>query len=205
MNIATPREVGYLPSILRARKKLELQLSSRQVEILVGSVLGDGYISPRGQIQLEHSEKHQAYLLWKFKELENVAYGHCTMAERWDKRYQKKYRSYRFWTRQYFRPWRDYFYQNKKKIFPIGLALTPMSLAVWYMDDGCYSSDVCTIAIENFAQPSRQLIQEELQQRFKIETYIRSNGKLAIRASCRNKFFTLVRPYIHNCMLYKIP
>lgn len=205
MNLRTPREVGYLPSVLHARKKLKLRLSSRQVQILIGSVLGDGYISPRGQIQFEHSGKYKDYLLWKFRELESVAYGRPTMAERTDKRNGKKYQSYRFWARQYFRPWREYFYRKKEKIFPTGLALTPLSLAVWYMDDGCYSSSRCTIAIENFPNSSRERIAGELKKRFDLDTYIRSNGKLAVRASCHKKFFALVRPYMHKCMLYKIP
>lgn len=204
MNLGTPREVKYLPSILYARKNLKLELSNRQFQILVGTVLGDGYISPRGQIQLEHSDKYKEYLFWKFNEMKTVAYGQPSLVERIDKRNGAKYRSYRFWLRQYFRPWREYFYKNKSKIFPDGLKLTPLILAVWYMDDGCYSNSRCTISTESFSFFYRETILEKLKKQFDIEAYIRSNGKLAIRARCHKLFFSIIKPYIHKSMAYKI-
>ena len=73
MNLVTPREVKCLPSILYARKNMKLELTCRQVQILIGTILGDGYISPRGQIQLEHSDKYKEYLFWKYKELGSVS------------------------------------------------------------------------------------------------------------------------------------
>jgi len=204
MYLVTPREVKYLPNILRARKNLKLTLSSRQMQILIGSILGDGYITYRGQIQLEHSDKYQPYLFWKFGELKALAYGQPSLVERTDKRTGAKYRSYRFWLRQYFRPWRDYFYQKKIKIFPHGFELSPLALAVWYMDDGCYSDGRCTIATECFSTESCQNIQDMLKKQFDLDTHIRSNGKLAIRARSQNSFFSIIRPYVHSTMAYKI-
>lgn len=203
MNLVTPREVECPPSILYARKNLKLELTNRQVQILIGTILGDGYISHRGQFQLEHSDKYQKYLFWKFGELENLAYGKPSMVERTDKRNGAEYKSYRFWLRQYFRPWREYFYQQKRKVFPTGLKLTPLALAVWYMDDGCYSDGRCTIATESFAKSSCDIIQEVLQTQFGLDTHIRSNGKLAIRARCQKLFFSIIKPYIHESMAYK--
>lgn len=204
MNIVTPREVEYLPSQLRARKNLLLQLTKRQTQILIGSVLGDGYITPRGQIQLEHSAKSKAYLLWKFRELKGIAYGKFSKAHRKDWRTGKTHQSYRFWTRQFFRPWREYFYHRKMKIFPKELVLDRLALATWYMDDGCYSDHRCTIAVENFPKSSQQRIVKALKKQFQIDAFIRSNGKLAIRAQCIKRFFTLIRPYIYRSMAYKL-
>lgn len=203
MNIVTPREVEYPPNLLRARKNLLLRLTKRQTQILIGSVLGDGYISPRGQIQLEHSAKYKAYLLWKFRELKGIAYGQFSQAKRKDRRTGKTHQSYRFWTKQYFRPWRKYFYPKKIKIFPTRLKLTPVALAIWYMDDGCYSDRRCTIAVENFPESSQKRILRALK-KFQIDAFIRSNGKLAIRAQSLKRFFALVKPYIHRSMTYKI-
>lgn len=204
MNFVTPREVEYLPSVLFARKNLKLKLTKRQMNILIGSVLGDGYISPRGQIQLEHSNKSKQYLFWKYAELKSLAYGRPSLVGRIDKRNGAEYESYRFWLRQYFRPWRKYFYHKKYKIFPKGLKLTPLALAVWYMDDGCFSDKRCTIAIENFPAKSRLAIQSALKKSFGLDTHIRSNGKLAMRARSHKAFFKIVKPYIHKNMRYKI-
>ena len=204
MNFGTPREVEYPPSILHARKNCTLELSDRQRQILIGTILGDGYISPRGQFQLEHSDKYEKYLFWKFGELENIAYGSPSKVERIDKRNGAKYKSYRFWLRQYFRPWREYFYQQTGKIFPPGLKLTPLALAVWYMDDGCYSDKRCTIATDSFSDASRITIQEVLKKQFDLDIYSRSNGKVAIRAHSQKLFFNLIKPYIHESMAYKL-
>ena len=204
MNLATPKEVGQLPHILHARRNLKLKLSERQVEILTGAVLGDGYIYPSGKVQLEHSAKGKNYLLWKFHEFKNLAYEKLGSVARIDKRNGKKYVSNRFWLRQYFAAWRRYFYRGKRKIFPIGLKLTPLSLAVWYMDDGCYSDKICTISTDNFSVRSLRRIKRELKY-LGLNAYIRSNGKIGISARSHEKFFTLIRPYIHESMKYKLP
>ncbi len=206
MNFGTPREVGYPPRILSARKNLRLVLTDRQVQILVGSLLGDGYIEQKGKIQLEQSEQQKAYLRWKYAELKNLGYLNPPKAvQRYDKRNGRTYRSYRFWLRQYFRPWRSIFYSGRSKIFPEELKLTPLSIAVWYMDDGCYSDHRCTIATDNFSKASIQSIQEKLLDQFQIHTFVRSNGKLGIRAKDQKRFFSLVRAHVLPSMQYKIP
>ena len=203
MKQVTPREVGQLKCILSARQNLKLKISQRQKEILIGTILGDAYISPLGKIQIEHSSKYKSYIDWKFYELKNLSYKKISYTERVNKYNGKKYSSYRFWLRQYFRPWRKYFYNGKLKIFPLNLKLTPLSLAVWYMDDGCYSDERCTLSTESFNKNSLLTIQRKLEL-FRIETYIRSNGKLGINARSQNRFFSIINPYIHKSMLYKL-
>ncbi len=205
MRSTTPREVGQLPYILQARRNLRLELTERQVEILIGTILGDGYIYHQGKIQIEHSAKNKEYLIWKYDELKNLSYKKVGYIERYDKRTGKNYSSLRFWLRQYFRPWREVFYQNNEKVFPENLLLTPLSLAVWYMDDGCYSNGRCTISTDNFNSTSLSRIKAELEKRFGIEAYIRSNKKLGIRANSQTKFFELINNYIHTSMKYKLP
>ena len=204
MKLATPREVGQLPSILTVRKNLQIQISLRQKEILIGTILGDSYISKLGKIQVEHSAKQKTYLEWKFSELKNLSYKKIGTVKRLHKLSQKEYKSYRFWLRQYFRLWRIYFYKDNKKIFPQNLRLTPLSLAVWYMDDGCYSDKRCTISTDSFNYISLLNIQKELK-RLKICAYIRSNNKIGIRSKSQKYFFHLIQPFLHEDMLYKLP
>jgi hypothetical protein len=132
-----------------------------------------------------------------------LSYKKISYTERVNKQRNKKYSSYRFWLRQYFRPWREYFYQGKMKIFPEKLKLSPLSLAVWYMDDGCYSDERCTLSTESFNNTSLLIIKNKLKL-LGIDTYIRSNGKLGINAKSQNHFFTLIKPHIHEDMLYKL-
>lgn len=205
MNFVTPKEVGYLPQILTARSFLQLRLNDRQKQILIGSVLGDAYIYPIGKIQFEQSEKQKNYIFWKFDELKNLAYSEPKSIIRIHPRTGQKYASYRFWLRQYFRPWRKIFYLGMKKIFPESLNLTPLSLAVWYGDDGSFSDKMCTFSTESFDSDSLKRIQQKLWKQFQLESWIRSNGKIGIRAKGHGRFAEIIKAEMHQSMWYKIP
>lgn len=193
---------------LSVRKNQKLVITERQLQILVGCLLGDGYIHPRGQIQISQSTKQYFYLKWKYEELKNLAYGLPTQVERFDKRYGKIYSQSRFWLRQYFRPWRKIFYPRGKKIVPIEFEkyITPLSLAVWYMDDGNYSeSRNVKIATDGFDLEDRKNLKHLLFKRFNLKSTLHVNGKLRISSESLNRFFRLVKPFIHSSMIYKVP
>lgn len=194
--------------VLSARSNQKLIISDHQLEILVGCLLGDGYIHPRGQIQIAQSSKYLPYLLWKYKELKNLAYGLPTEVSRFDSRYGKIYSQSRFWLRQYFRPWRKIFYPNGKKIFPGEFIkyISPLSLAVWYMDDGNYSEGRnVKIATDGFDCKSRNDLKKLLLNRFSIKSTLHKSGKLRISSKSLPRFFKLVRPFIQASMKYKVP
>src|SRR3990167_8829788 len=46
-----------IPNVLYARKRMFLAISDRQREILIGCILGDAYVTPKGKIVIEQSEK----------------------------------------------------------------------------------------------------------------------------------------------------
>src|SRR3989344_6422190 len=97
--------------IFTARKNLRLDVSDRQVEILVGCLLGDAYLTKLGKIQIEQSDKQKEYVEWKYQELASISYPNPPKEViRYEKRDTRITKSFRFWTRQYFRTWRDKFY-----------------------------------------------------------------------------------------------
>ena len=203
-----PREVGNHMLEYTARTNLKLVLTRRQLEILLGCLLGDAYISSRGQIQIEQSIKQLQYLNWKYRELKSVSYGPPREIKRFHQKNRKIYIGARFWLRQYFRPLRVIFYPNGKKIVPreIFNYFSDLSLAVWYMDDGnLYKSRHLKIATDGFDEKSRTILQELLLNKFNIESTIHKNGKLRIAAKSLPRFFKLVKPHIHSSMRYKIP
>ena len=109
--------------------------------------------------------------------------------------------------RQYFRPWRKIFYPKGRKIFPKGFAkyITPLSIAVWYMDDGNYSEGRnVKIATEGFDLKSRKRIRSLLLRKFNIKSTLHNNGKLRISNESLKRFFDLIRPFIHSSMRYKL-
>ena len=189
---------------LQARKNLKLFVTTRQEEILIGSLLGDAYITKRGQIQLEQSENQKEYLLWKHQELGSISYKNISMVKRFDKRFSKETCSYRFWTRQYFKSWREKFYNSNKKCVPRDIQLTPLMVAVWYMDDGCFSDHKCIISTDGFSQEDILFLQKLLLDTFGIKSSIKNESKLLIRKEGFYILFSIVNPYILSSLRYKI-
>lgn len=192
---------------LTARKSQKLIITDRQLEILVGTLLGDGYIYPKGKIQIAQSSKQLPYLMWKYEELKSLSYGLPTKIERYDKRSGKVYSQTRFWLRQYFRSWRSIFYPQGKKVFPIEFDkyISPLSLAVWYMDDGNYSEGRnVKIATDGFDLKSREMLKQMLLRKFNLKSTLHKSGKLRVSNESLKRFFEIVRPHVHSSMKYKI-
>lgn len=112
-------------------------------------MLGDGCLESRNKktrLRLEHSINQQEYLLWKYKELKSVVTGKPMPVHAFHKKSQKYYESLRIYTfldKSFNRFWR-LFYSNKRKIIPLNihkLLNHPLSLAVWFMDDGYKRND----------------------------------------------------------------
>ncbi len=199
--------VGSLevPNVLQARKRLLLELSQRQKEILIGCVLGDAYISPLGKIRIEQSTKQRDYVDWKYQELHSLCYGALPREIIHTLPTGKQHSSVFFLLRQYFRPWRSIFYEGRIKIFPRDLAISPLSLAVWYMDDGCWTGKKALICAESFDGIYRENMQKALIDHYGIETVVGKNGRLVVRKKFHDQFFSLIAPHIIPSMKYKLP
>ena len=197
-----------MPIIFHARKNQKLAVTDRQFEIVMGSLLGDAYISPLGKIQFEHSVKAHEYLKWKFQELNGIRYQRIGYAERIVKGNHTS--SCRFWTRQFFRPLRQMAYDRsgKKFISRAWLAqLTPLALAVWYMDDGHFETVKrrCIIATDGFSHEDRKKLQRFLKEYFDLDVIIRKSGKISMTKNETTKFFKIIAPFKIACMAYKFP
>lgn len=83
--------------IFTARKNLKLEVSNIQIEILVGCLLGDAYLTKLGKIQIEQSDKQKDYLKWKHQELASISYSGLKEVIRYDKKDNRVTKSYRFW------------------------------------------------------------------------------------------------------------
>jgi hypothetical protein len=101
-------------------------------------MLGDGYLEPHGRgvrLQVNHGAAQKAYAEWKHEQLRELAPSplyHCAKV---------KYPFCRFVTKShpYLIELREMFYLDGKKVVPSQISellKTPLSLAVWFMDDG---------------------------------------------------------------------
>lgn len=122
-----------------------MNLTNIDKAILIGLLLGDGYIDPRGQIQIRHCEKQKDYCIYKAKLLHSVCGGKDikileTIID--GKKNHLLYDSYRTYgikkQSKRFKEIRDLLYPNGKKEITQEILnyLTPLSIALWWMDDG---------------------------------------------------------------------
>ncbi len=121
-------------------------LTQFQKSIIVGSLLGDGYMRRMpgrkdAFLEINHSISQRDYVDWKFSALKSISKGSPVARQGNGQRI-----AYRFYTRQLpiCTELMKYWYQGRKKIVPNNLELDPIILAIWFMDDGsmCSESDV---------------------------------------------------------------
>lgn len=194
--------------VFRARKKIELRLSDRQMSIVLGSIIGDAYIYPLGKICFEHSDAQKNYLFWKYAELNDLAYTKISRMVRIDHRNGKANISWRFFLRQFFRPLRSAFYQNNKKRIPSDLIfwMNPLFLAIWYMDDGHLDRRKYPVLMtESFPISDNNYLIASLKNKFGIYSHLTQKNRIWIDKRSQRNFFRLIEPYIHETLKYKLP
>jgi hypothetical protein len=102
---------------------------------------------------------------------------------------------------------------NGKKAVPNDFArwLDPLSLAVWFMDDGgrgAHTRKGLVINTSCFSPQEQTLLQSVLAGKFKIDVSVHNVGKgfqLYVKASSFDRFVGLISPYLIAQMRYKLP
>ncbi len=124
-----------------------MKLTQRQEALLVGIVLGDGFLQKTGlknaRLRLEHGSKQKEYLIWKGQQFSRLFLGKPVNIRRLHPVTKKIYEYWRWQSTStpILGKWHKIFYENGKKHIPFNLIdiLThPLSLAIWYMDDGYF-------------------------------------------------------------------
>lgn len=128
-----------------------MKLTEKDKSILIGLLLGDGYIDDKGRIYVEHGEKQKEYCIYKAKLLHSVCGGkdikvHEYIKNRSILKDREQFKESTFITysfkkqSQSFVPIRQLLYDNNRKKYiseKILPYLTPEVIALWWMDDGC--------------------------------------------------------------------
>lgn len=184
-------------------------LTQEQKSIIIGSILGDGYLRIiKGRkdafLEVNHSIKQRQYVEWKYQKLNSLVGGLPK-----SRRGKGKRIAYRFYTRQHpeLTKLLHQFYQNGKKIFPEKLMLNPIMLAVWYMDDGskCRTSDAY-LNTQQFDNESQKRIINALY-KFKLSARLNKDKfyfRIRFLKSSLPKLKNLIKRYIIPSMRYKI-
>ena len=201
---------------LREFKK-GLKLTDIQQEVLVGTLLGDSHLSNyktgvNYKLMVQHGLSQQAYTDWLYSIYKNWVLTPPKVKDQIVN--GKLYKKYWFNTISHvaFKFFAGQFYKNGKKTVPklIHRWLTPLGLAVWFMDDGSIKSKHHRALILNtqcYSDTDLHLLQKVLLDRYKIATKLRKQkeGKqIYLLASTVQEFVNIIRPYILPEMEYKL-
>lgn len=193
-------------------------LTKEQKAILFGTILGDGYLQKTGErnarLRLEHGEKQKKYLLWKVEKLKPLFQGKPKYLERIHPITKRKYRYWRHQSQStpYLGKLRRIFYPEGKKRIPQNLEkyLNPLTLAVWYMDDGYYyfKDKNSYLYLGNVTEEEGKVVVNSLQKKFNILGRLKKKKKgyaVYFPVTETRKLKEVIKEYILPEFSYKLP
>jgi len=194
-----------------------MKITNRQNAIIVGTLLGDSLLERNGRyvrLSVDHSIKQKDYLLWKYNELKTLVPSEPRIINSYHLKEKKKYTRLHFatYSLELFECyWKAFYVNNKKTIvkFISTWFKDPLSLAVWYMDDG-YKRNDCNalrISTDAFSLSEQKILQDILKKNFNAMATLHRKGKwwnLYIPQKEVNKFVRIISPYIIPSLKYKI-
>ncbi|TMJ00968.1 MAG: hypothetical protein E6G97_18725 [Alphaproteobacteria bacterium] len=149
-----------LPPDERKTRLAEIEIAKKrpldmeQKALLLGTLLGDGYISPEGYFAINHSPKQAEYLWTKYICLSELVVGVPSLS----KKNKLGHRSVRFWTvvTSELKYWRELCYPGGVKtvteawLKAIDETNLLQALAWWVADDGSHTKLGCTPGLRIF-------------------------------------------------------
>jgi hypothetical protein len=184
-------------------------LTQLQKSVIIGSVLGDGYLRivpgrKNALLEINHSIKARKYVDWKYSILKDI----CLSAPKMRVINEKRI-AYRFFTRQHpeITEFLNMFYENERKKIPSGIVLDPIALAVWYMDDGSKTkkNDVYLNTQQFSFNDQRKLLRAL--QKIGIRARLNKDKKyyrIRIYKESIPKFMEIIKSIVVDSMKYKI-
>lgn len=214
------RENGYRQSAGKSVKYVKIrEMDKTQRDIVIGTLLGDGCLEFNGyrgtRLQIKQKDEHKQYVMWLYKNLSDL----CKTPPQQRKDTKQWYFSTRAW--EDLTDLHKIFYSNHRKKVPtegVSLMTSPLSIAVWYMDDGTLdyrprSHYNFRLSTDSFTTAENKLLVNMLNVNFGINASIcnslcrgKKYHRLYIGAKGRNSFLNLIRPYVVKpCFSRKIP
>ena len=177
-----------------------------QREVITGCLLGDGAMrcKTNALLEINHSIQQRSYVDWKF--------DHLAPLVRTPPRARAGNGSrvaYRFVTRSlpeltdFYRA----FYDAGEKVVP-ELELTPLTLAVWTMDDGCRSRSAVYMNTQQFAMASQARLMRMLREQWRIESNLnrdKTYWRIRVTTVGSARLREIVEPFMLPELMYKLP
>ena len=191
---------------------LDIEFTDDEFQVLYGTVLGDTHLSHNSkniQGSFNHCVKQKELAEFKQQYLNRFT-NPVRIVKKHDKRLKiPNYDQYYCYIKAStaLNAIYDKIYSNNIKYINKELLykLDGLGIAIWYMDDGSKPKYggylLCTM---NFSDSDLNIIQEFFKQKFDINTIIRKDKSLYIKADSKEKFKELIKPYIIPSMMYKL-
>lgn len=182
------------------------ELTEAQRSLIVGTLLGDGAMRCKRNALLEinHCAAQREYVDWKYENLRDLV---STAPKA---RLGNGGRvAYRFTTRSLpeLTPFYQAFYSAGRKRIP-DLVLTPLALAVWFMDDGSKSRRSLYLNTQQFDAASQARLMAMLDEQWGIGCSLNRDKqyyRIRIAVGGVPRFVDLVAPYLLPQFQYKLP
>jgi LAGLIDADG DNA endonuclease family len=194
-----------------------LTLTERQRQILVGMLLGDAHLErQRGaltaRLKIEHCVRQTMYVVWKYTEWRDWVRTPPRVRARRN-RLGTVSTNIGFSTLSHveLEEARLRFYRGHRKVVPTDLELPPLSMAVWFMDDGSRKSSQCRglyLNTQNFTASEVQLLQAVMLRDVGVETTVRRQRdglQIYIPAPSASAFTAKITEDVLPSMRYKLP
>jgi hypothetical protein len=163
-------------------QKASLAMTDRQKQILVGMLLGDAHLERQqgalaARLKIEHSVAQKAYVDWKYLEWRDWVRTPPKARVRRN-RLGTSSTNVGFSTLSHveLERFRLEFYRDRRKVIPRDLELTPLSMAVWFMDDGSKKSSQCRglyLNTQSFTRAEVVLLQRVMERDVGVRTTVR--------------------------------
>lgn len=194
-------------------------MNQTQRDIVLGTLLGDGCLEFNGyrgtRLQIKQKNEHQQYVLWLYDNLSDVC--------RTGPQQRQDTKQWYFSTRalEELTELQQIFYSKRRKRIPLDVArliTSPVSIAMWYMDDGTLdyrpgSHYNFRLSTDSFTREENEMLVDMLKVNFGVEASIGTalgRGKryhrLYIGSKGRDSFLDLIKPHVlMPCFRRKIP
>lgn len=181
-------------------------LSEAQRSVIIGSLLGDGAMRCKRNalIEFNHSIAQKDYVDWKFQHLSDLVATPPRQRQGNGGRI-----AYRFVSLSLpeLTPFYRAFYPDGRKSVP-ELTLSPLALAVWFMDDGCKSRRSVYLNTQQFDVVSQQRLTAMLKEQWDLDSTLnrdKSYYRIRIAVGSVPRLRAIIGAHLLEQMAYKLP
>jgi len=188
----TPREVFI-------SLKANFNLNNVQQAVLIGTLLGDGTIQMRkkdARLHIKHSLNQISLVEYKRKVFANITNMNVRVFKQKVGGVDYNFAEFVTLTHSEFTRFYKLFYKEHKKVVPTDLGQllkSPMSVAVWIMDDGSSEYAGVSIQTHSFTEEEVKNLIKVIENNFNLKALMRKNKNRWIIYFTKSSLFKLTR------------